>query len=211
MKFHKSVRTLSIYSFNELIKTNDLRFLLLSFDQWQEDDLKLSNSEIIEAKKISEDIFYQYAELTNNYKILSEYKSKFIIIEAEYKYDVTLKILEFYLLSKDIEILKLLNKLGWKFDSQENIDQQLESISKSMRGLKTKVDLLKIKFKAKYNKKEVPAETIKSVDKLDKEAINLELALKLNYTINTKLTTVSRWVNMWNMVAERNEAIKNKN
>ncbi len=209
MKFHKSVRTLSIYSFNELVKSNDLRFLLASFDQWQDEDLILSIEEIKEAKQISEDIFYQYAELTNNYKMLAEYKAKFIIVEAEYRYDVTLKVLEFYLLSRDVEILDSLNKLQWKFDKNENIDEQLQSISQSMRGLKTKLDLLKVKFKNKYGAKEdKKEEAIKFVDRLDKEAIELELGLKLNYSINTKLTTVSRWVNMCNMLTDRNSKLK---
>jgi hypothetical protein len=207
LKFHKTCKTLPIYNFNELVKASDVRYLLVDWNEYEEDDLNLSDVELFEGHEILNNIFYEYSELTSNFKVLSEYRTKINILKEEFIYDTTCKVLEFYLQSKDVEILNVLPRLKWDFDITQNIDEQLNKISLKMRSLKTKIDLLKIKYAQKYESK-TKDDKATHTDRLEKDALMLELNLKLNYSIDTRKISVSRWIGMCNLASEKAAQIK---
>lgn len=212
MEFHKTCRSLSIYNFTELVKSGDLRFLLKEFDEFESESISLSEEQKDILSKTYKDIIYEHSELTANNKILANYKTKFIIDTLEFRYRTTFKILMFYVESLDIEILSLLNKLEWSFDPSEDIDSQLNVISTSMKGLRTRIDILIVKYKAKFEIEDESKESSNdfNINRLDNEAITLELNLKLGYSIDTRKTTVSKWISMWNISNKRNSELNNK-
>lgn len=207
MEFYKTCRTLSIYAFNEILKANDLRFLIKGYDEYNEEEIKLVGVDLIEANEIFKDIVYEYSELTFNRDILQNYVSQINIEKEEFRYNVTEKILSFYSESEDLEVLKLLNKLDWNIDVEGDIEKQIENIISSMKRLKTKINVFKVKHEDKFkNKKRKEGAEDTFVDKLDYEAISLEIALKISHSINTKETSVAKWISMWNVA----EAITKK-
>lgn len=205
MVFNKTCRTLSIYNFNEILLNKDLRFLIKGFDEYGQDDLILSESEEAEARDIYKSIIYEHAELTANNTIISKYKSEFLIESYEFKYKQALTILDLYSNYKDINLLLIFNRLGFKFSKEEDVNQQVEKIITSLKKLKTKISVLKIKHEEKFEKElNKGDEKLKRVDRLDAEALALELSLNLGYSINTKKTSVSKWITMWNISNKRN-------
>lgn len=213
MEFHKTCRELSIYNFNEILKTNNLCFLLKEYDEYSEKQVVIIGSDLVMAKKIYKEIIYEYSELTFNKNVMLSYNFQINIEKEEFKYNLTEKILNNYSEFEDVNVLYLLNDLGWKFSddySYLSIEEQLKIIIASMRKLKTKIDLLKVKYNAKFNNKQninVNEEEIVFIDKLDQEAISLELNLGLSYSIDTKKTSVSKWISMWNISNKRNEKL----
>lgn len=205
MVFNKTCRTLSIYNFNEILLNKDLRFLIKGFDEYEQDDLILSESEEAEARDIYKSIIYEHAELTANNTIISKYKSEFLIESYEFKYKQALTILDLYSNYKDINLLLIFNRLGFKFSEVEDVNQQVEKIITSLKKLKTKISVLKIKHEEKFEKElNKGDEKLEHVDRLDAEALALELSLNLGYSINTKKTSVSKWITMWNISNKRN-------
>ena len=64
---------------------------------------------------------------------------------------------------------------------------------------------MKIKHEEKFEKElNKGDEKLERVDRLDAEALALELSLNIGYSINTKKTSVSKWITMWNISNKRN-------
>jgi len=207
MEFHKTCKTLSIYSFSEILKTNDLRFLIKEYNEYDEKEIKLFGSELNEAKEIFKDIVYEYSELTVNKSVLQNYLSQINIEKEEFRYNITEKILNFYAESGSLEILETLNKLDWNINLEGDLNKQIETIVASMKRFNTKINVLKLKYKEKFeNKKNKNEDSIDT--NLDYEAISLEIALKISYSINTKETSVAKWISMWNVAEKINKKTK---
>jgi hypothetical protein len=119
------------------------------------------------------------------------------------------KILKNYEEFGEVEVLEILNGVGFKFDILGDIEKQIVGVLTGLKRLKTKIALFKINHDKKFNKKN---RDIKEdfTDNLDEEAISLELALKISYSIDTKKTSVSKWINMWK-VAEKINKPRNTN
>jgi len=198
MKAHKSCRSLPIYNFNEILKTSDLRFLIKDFDEFADDNKELSSSELNELEAIYKNIIYEYSELTKNKKIIANYKSRILIVENEFKYNTSIQILDLYTKTLDLDVLKLLNRLDWKINFEKEADPQVSKVISDLSSLKTKIAILKVKHDERFKDNETKEDT-EYIDRLDSEAISLELGLKLSYSINTRLMSVSRWISMWNI------------
>ena len=155
MEFYKTCRTLSIYAFNEILKANDLRFLIKGYDEYSEKEIKLFGDDLIEANEIFKDIVYEYSELTFNRSVLQNYVSQINIEKEEFRYSVTEKILNFYSESEDLNVLAMLNKLDWNLDIEADINKQIENIVASMKRFKTKINVLKLKYQDKFKSKKI--------------------------------------------------------
>lgn len=205
MKFHKTCKTLPIYNFNEILKANDLRFLVKDYDEYEDEEFKLVGEETAEATAIFKSIIYEYSELTFNREILLNYNSQIKIVKEEFKYSITEKILNNYNEFENEIVLTVLPNIGWNFDIDGDIEMQLVSIIGSMKKLKTKISILKLKYEEKFKNKNKKQEDAELYDKLDEETISLELSLKLSYSIDTKKTSVSKWISMWNISNKLNK------
>jgi hypothetical protein len=209
MEFYKSCRTLSIYSFNEILRSNDLRFLIKDFDEYNDEEIKLVGVDAMQASEIFKEIIYEYSSLTFNRSILKNYMSQINIEKEEFRYNITEKILNFYAESEDLSILETLNNLDWKMDINGDINSQIKIIIASMRKFRTKINILKLKHDEKFKKKVIVDNEDSYVDVLESEAISLEIALKISHSIDTKNTSVSKWISMWSVANKMNKPKNN--
>ena len=74
---------------------------------------------------------------------------------------------------------------------------------------KTKINILKLKHNEKFKKKINVNNENTYIDVLDSEAISLEIALKISHSIDTKNTSVSKWISMWNIASKMNKPKEN--
>jgi len=200
MKIYKSCNTLSIHNFFQVFKDNDYRYLIIGFDD-ENDEFKLSNKREEELKEIFKDIYYKYAELTENHKLLAIFKKQFLIEQWEFIYKMIVNSIYFYVKSGDVEFLKSINRLEenkYKINLDESLDKEIEVLVRKMKGLKTKINIFKIKLnKSMTAKKKQP-----EVD-LEKTAIFLERHLELKRPVDPKETSITRWVHLTNMSKEK--------
>jgi hypothetical protein len=197
MIIHKDCSALSIFAFNEITKTQDLRWLLKDFDENDCNKLELTDEQKIELSEVFSNIFYEYGELTSNLKITSGYKKRIQIKYLENKYDICKKIISIYNESQLIEVVELLNEFKYKIDIKKELAPQIEVVVDSLNALETEIKILKINYKNQFGtKSEIEYN-------LDKEAFQLEMNLKLNYSIDVKKTSVKRWVTMMNVSNEK--------
>jgi hypothetical protein len=202
MKIYKSCNTLPIRRFFRVFSSNDYRNLIIGFDE-ENDSFELSDKRKGELEEIFKDIYYEYAELTNNHKLKAIFVKKFLIAKWEFIHTMIINSMYFYYKSKDIEFLKSINKLEepeYVIDFDKPIDPQAEVFVGKMKGLKNKIKI----FKIKLNKTPLNKEEPKKVD-LDKAAIYLERHLELKRPVDPDTTSVNRWIHLTNMSADKNK------
>lgn len=211
MEFYKTCKTLSIYSFNELLKTNDFRYLIKGFLDFEDDEdndkFKLGLEDVIEARGVFREILYEYSAITANRHIMLKYYAEIKIKEEEFRYFIIESILKNYEEFECEDVLETLNRIGIKFDIEGNIEQQILNVLIKAKRLKTKIALLKSRYKEKFNSDIKTRAKQDVTDKLEEEAIQLCISLKLGYEINTRQTSVQKWVNMWSVAGKINKPV----
>lgn len=200
MKVHKSCKTLSIYSFDRIVDTTDLRYLIRDFDEFEEENFKLTIVEAQELSTIFENILNEYNGLTANTKMFTNYKKRMAILELEFLHDTTVKILKLFVQTNTIEVLGLLVDLKWSFDADKPIEEQVAAIEQSLKGIRNRIRISKASFVNAYKDSEEPVK-----NNLGKEALYLEINLGISRKIDTKTTSVEEWVNMINLSVEKNK------
>jgi len=199
MKIHKTCDSLSIFSFEEILKTKDYRHLFINYKKYR--DIELNEEQKIDFEKVFIGIFYEYSELTFNKKILKNYKMQIEIELLEYRYSTTVRILQLYAEYGNIEVLGLLPDLDWSLNIEKEIEPQIVVIQRKLKFVKNKIKIQKIKYSDLYKDT-----SEKAVRNINKEALVLELNLGLNRSINPKLTSVVEWVNLINLNNEKKQA-----
>lgn len=196
MNIHKDCSTLSIWAFYEALNTNDLRYLIKGFEKG--DDIKIKDKDSLNLSLALESILKEYSVLTLNKEIIKNYKLQLKIALLNYEYLICAEILKAFSLSKEIEVLLLLNEFNHKIDATKNIDNQICLVLQKLKSLKNNIKIHEINYEKKFvkNNKEVKYN-------LDKEAMFLEMSLKLSYSIDTKKTSVERWVNLMEINREK--------
>lgn len=192
MKLHSSCSSLSIYSFYKIIDTNDYRYLLKNFDdENDEQKIELTIIEEHELIIIFEKILNEYNKLNIDRKLIKKLRAQIEIKYLESKYKATSKILKMYSIYDSIEVLVLLNDIGWVFKIDEDIDTQITKIINQCKGLKNRIKIAKINYTKEFKEKEGAIE----ID-LDEEAALLEINLGLSYFIDIRVISVKRWINL---------------
>ncbi len=207
MEFHKTCKTLPIYNFNEVVKKEDLRYLIKDFDEYLEEDekFKLGVEHVIEARGILKEIMYEYSALTGNKNLLLSYQAQIKIKEEEFRYMIAEKILANFAEFEDVEVLMVLNSINIPFHLELDIEAQVVSAIRYLKRLKTRISVMNINYDQKFKKNAKQKLSGEVIDNLDQEAIELEIALKISYSIDTKKTSVSKWINMWNVASRINK------
>ena len=209
MEFFKTCKTLPMYNFNEVLRTNDYRFLSKTFDEFEDEEFKFGVEETIEARGLWRELLYEYSALTANRNIILNYQAQIKIVEQEFKYMIITKVLNNYAEFGFVEVLDILNNVeGVNFDIKGNIESQVVRLVSTAKRLKTGIAILKLKFEEKFKKRGYKDE--EAIDNLDEEAIQLEVALKISYSIDTRKTSVSKWVKMWKVAAKMNKPLNTK-
>lgn len=187
MQIYRSIEDITVYIFFEILKTSNYRLLIL--------DKKLDLITDEELQDIFKNIIYEYSSKTHNFKIQSDFKKKLLISTMEIEYDILAGILNIFSETEAIEVLFILDDLGFNFKNCDSIDFELKKVIAKVKGLKNKINIYKIR----YNKSNQGSKSDKDNDyNLDKVAFELERALDLKYKLDVKETTMIRWINMLN-------------
>ena len=199
IKLYKSCSTLPIHNFFELFETEDMRNLIHGFD-FDNDKLELTDEEKWEYKAIFDKIFFEYCELTSNHGVIQTLKKEVMIEQWSFVFTTATKIISIYQEYNDKDILECLGNLEskYKVDLSKDINPQLKKVELDLKHLKNKIKLFKIKLadKAKNKKSDVKID-------LEKDALYLERNLELNRSIDTKTTSVKKWVSLLKIQKEK--------
>lgn len=203
IKYHKSCSTLPIYNFYRILD-GDLRFLIVGYSEIDSEDIEIT----LEAKENFTSIIQEYSELTSNNEVIVSLNLQMLIQEQEFERDTLKTILDLFNKNKEYDILNLLSEFGFYVKKGDDLDYEFKKVIKRIKGLNNKIRINKNKYTTRFKKE---SEDIKH--NLDKEALLLEINLKLGREINVHTTSVLKWVNMIEINRERNaeaEKIRSK-
>jgi hypothetical protein len=198
MTLYKSCNTLPIYNFFKIFESDDFRYLIKGWDE-DDDEVELVGVKLEETRALFNNIVFEYTDLTHNTKAKSTLKKQILIAEWQIVYDIVVGCVDLYLGSDDEQYLELIKEVGYPVDLTKELEPQLTAISRKMKGLKNKIQIYKIDLAKNFeqNKNEVKTD-------LDKEALYLEMNLDLKREINTRTTTVAKWVKIIELNKQKN-------
>lgn len=205
---HKDCKSLSIYAFFMVSKTDDFRYLIKGFKEEDEDSYKEFKSSP-ELAAIFEDIITEYRSTVSENAFAKE-KALLQLNMARIKYSVLCKLMECYEDTGDTFFLKSMAPLGIKFYEEKPLGLQIDIILKKLIGMKNALNIKEAKYKNKYEKVvegEEEEETENDmISNLERKALSLEIELELGYKVNIKKTSMLRWQNMITMSESKRKA-----
>ena len=188
LKFSTSCHDISIFSFDKITETGDLRYMV---QDYIEGEFELTQEEQLKAYDLFRDILSEYFFLTNDKKVEKNLRLEEKITSLEFKCNIANKIIDLYNNSKEedsYEILYTIKELGFKLDTNLSIEDQIKNVVFQIKLLNNKININKIALSG-YKK-----DSKDKKEDLETSAINLEVALKLSYQIDTKKTSLHRWI-----------------
>lgn len=196
MKIYKSCKTLPIRKFFRIFETDDLRNLVIGFDE-ENDTFTLKENQLEEFAILFEDIYFEYSDISENHKLKSTLKKRFLIEEWSLIYMMISSFINLYIEHKSNEPLDLINSLEevqYHIDLDKPIDPQIKKLVQKMKGLKNKINIFKLKLSQSMEKNEKDVKM-----DLDRDALYLERNLELKRAIDPDTTSVTTWVRMIQM------------
>ena len=203
IKYYKTCDTLPIYNFYKILD-GDFRYLVKGWNDLDDDDIKVTQ----ESNQVFNLIIQEYSELTSNKEIIVSLNLQILISELEFERDVLKTTLDIFNENEDFAVLVILSEFGFDIKKGDDLDYEFKKVIKRIKGLNNKIRVQKVKYTNRFKKEN---DDIKH--NLDKEALLLEINLKLGREINTRKTSVSKWVNMIEISKAKNaeiEKISNK-
>lgn len=193
---HKTCNSLSIYAYCMIALHGDFRFLIKGYKPdkgKQYSDLK-SDPKL---KAIFDNIVKEHNIYIADKSSLDKEKAMFELKELNLRYSITVQTLTLYKDTKSIEVLDLLNELGFSFNEFKPVGPQIDKVQEKLKGMRNLLNIKEIAFKKKYVKEDVDENrNINVIEGLDSKALSLETNLGLGYKINIKKTSVIRWENL---------------
>jgi len=203
MNLHKNCDSLPIYNFYQIVEGNQFQYLVIGYNDLLD---KIPVFNIEECKVFFQDILSQYGELTSNKEVILNITKQIEIQGLEFELLCIMETLTNFKEFEDVAVFKLLENFGINIDVKKNLENQINMIVKKVKSLRNKIKIRKSKYAQRFKKTE---EDIKH--NLDKEALMLEMNLDLGREINTRTTTVTRWIHLINASADKAKAYqKNK-
>lgn len=209
-KLYLSCATISIFSFYEILKTNDYRYLIKGYSKEDEDkhiDFKSNKEGEVIFEKILKEFLLLSKEPNSkpDLKEISDFKNNFLITELEYKYTVTTKLLNIYMHTNSLEALLILKEVGWALDTLKPYGPQIDVITKACLGLKNQIKIKKINYS---NKNKIKASEEAKTMSLAKQALYLQNNLELGYFLDVRKCTVENWLNLLSFSNEKERYIE---
>jgi hypothetical protein len=190
MKIFKKLDEITVYLFYKIIETSDYSYLIKNRKKFKAEAESMQN----ELGRYFMDIIADYSVKTQNFKIFNDFKMQLYIKTIEFEYSLIKSILDLYEKNEDIEILYILDDIGFNFKECKNLESEIKKAISKCLSLKNKINISIIKQNQSNKKTDEKKEY-----NLDLIAFNLERALDLKYSINVKKTTMIRWINLINL------------
>jgi len=197
--FHKSCRTISVYSFYKANMYQDFRYLI---KEYNEDDANGKFDEFkndIKLKVTLKNILEEYSVLIRDKKSLRLRKMEWELMYHIGQHSLIIKVLKIYAECKLTEVLEILNDLQIPFDKDKPIGLQLDKAVLYSKHLKNKINIKSANFKKLSGITDEETDPDDVINGLDKTALSLEKSLELGYHIDIKTTVMERWVNLIEM------------
>lgn len=196
-KFFKDCSDLFIYNFNEVVENNNYMWLVVGYDGY--DDIKDFDVEI--ARELWNGIYNQYCKLSDNTTAILYYQT---LTELGYlkvrKHHVNI-LLDQLSMGKTDEITAMyIDALSrWRFyiNKRNPLEMELKKMQRQLRAANNKIGLMEDELK---QMREDDAEPMSLV----KQAVRIEQTLNRN-NIDTRKTTVEKWLAMYDEVKLINE------
>lgn len=193
-----------VYNFYKTIEEKDYKFLIKDYEKnyvFKNKELELTEQE----ENILIDLFDKInKEITIknlNSNVILNKRLELDIKYDELKYEVLKSILDLYETTGEVGVLSILNEYYIVFDENKDINTQIKFVINTIKHLKNKIKLKKIKY-ANSNKSKNNNENI--LKSIRRRAVYLSLHLKLGSMIDIKKTTLTDWF-ILNDISQENQ------
>ena len=202
-RYYRNCDELSVYNFHKVLETNNYSYLIVGFDDYEpiEFDEK-------EADELWGNIYEEYCRLTKNNKSLLYFAVFQELLYLKTRYQVA-RILLMQLSNGNnseefvLECIEKLREWKYKIDKEKPLKDELQRMIHQLKVSENKIQI---------KKSELEDLNVDEGEKLSliEQNVKLELALGKN-KINTKKTSVSEHVALFNEVHLLNEARRKQN
>jgi len=212
MKLYESCSEIPILYFSYITTNHKTEYIIKDFEKLDEIKTQkfLENNQLLIEDAI-ENLINEYEVIVFNEKQLKQYKEEAEIKVLQATFEIAILTLNSWDTYKNIEVLYILNDLGFNFDDKKDIQKQVDSFKIKARNMQNKINIKNVWYKKKYDltleqSKSVKSEKIGIFKNLDSQALSLETNLELGYKINIKECSVVRWHNYMSLNISRIEA-----
>jgi hypothetical protein len=202
-RYYRNCDELSVYNFHKILETNNYSYLIVGFDDYKE--LKFDEKE---ADELWGNIYEEYCRLTKNNKSLLYFAIFQELLYLKTRYQVA-RILLMQLSNENnkekfvLDCIEKLREWKYKIDKEKPLKDEL---ARMIHQLKVSENKIQIKQSELEDLKVDEGEKLSLIE----QNVKLELALGKN-KINTKKTSVSEHVALFNEVHLLNEARRKQN
>jgi hypothetical protein len=202
-RYYRNCDELSVYNFHKVLETNNYSYLIVGFDDYKE--VKFDEKE---ADELWGNIYEEYCRLTKNNKSLLYFAIFQELLYLRTRYQVA-RILLMQLSNSNnkeefvLDCIERLREWKYKIDKEKPLKDEL---ARMIHQLKVSENKIQIKQSELEDLKVDEGEKLSLIE----QNVKLELALGKN-KINTKKTSVSEHVALFNEVHLLNEARRKQN
>lgn len=202
-RYYRNCDELSVYNFHKVLETNNYSYLIVGFDDYKE--VKFDEKE---ADELWGNIYEEYCRLTKNNKSLLYFAIFQELLYLKTRYQVA-RILLMQLSNGNnkeefvLDCIERLKEWKYKIDKEKPLKDEL---ARMIHQLKVSENKIHIKQSELEDLKVDEGEKLSLIE----QNVKLELALGKN-KINTKKTSVSEHVALFNEVHLLNEARRKQN
>jgi len=193
IRYHTSCATISIYSFDKISETNDLKHMVIGWDEYEEIDIDQEK-----ADELWKEIFNEYIVLSNDNKISMYYETVQELSNLKTRKHIVSIILDRILENEKVldDYIAILRTLGFYVNKANPLIDEVKKLRNQLRAADNKIRLTEDKLKTlKDSGESMP---------LMKQVIKLEQALGKNM-IDPRTTSVERWLFMYEEAKESNK------
>ena len=200
-KFYKSANTIPAFNFFEGIKTGNILWFIKGYNEDEEEDYSLNENQLKALNKYKEDIYWDYIDLVNDQKVKNTYKKQILIEQWEGIHSIVDGSISLYETTKNPLNLRYINQIediGWKIDFSKNVPKQVSALKRKLKGLRNRIKLFKSKITAQIKTDNKKREQGEEAD-IDKTALIIEQNLELKRELDTRTTTLKKFVFLMEM------------
>lgn len=202
-RYYRNCDELSVYNFYKVLETNNYSYLIVGFDDY--DPIEINEKE---ADELWGSIYEEYCKLTKNNKSLLYFVIFQELLYLKTRYQVARILL--MQLSNDnnseefvLDCIERLREWKYKINKEKPLKDELKRMIHQLKVSENKIQI---------KKSELEDLNVDEGEKLSliEQNVKLELALGKN-EINTKTTSVSKYIALFNEVKILNEARNKQN